>query len=133
MSAVSILCSSLALIMTLSESPRTANEERLAVGVCRRLRQVNRQRQIGPHLFRHVDRDVIEQSAVGVNGILGPHRREDSGQRHGGPQGQAQGPAAENLLLAADQVAGDAGERSRQIVEALDLRVREPRSYRESA
>ena len=47
------------------------------------------------------------------------------GRRHGGAQSKRQRTAAEDLGLAADQVGGDAGERNRQIVEALDLGVRQ--------
>ena len=67
----------------------------------------------------------MQQSTIGIDGILGPHRREDSGQRHGGAQGQGQGAVVENFGLAADQISGYASEGSRQVVEALDLRVGE--------
>ena len=95
----------------------------IRVGKQLRFRQVNRHRQIGAHLFGYVDRNVIEQSAVGVDGIFGADGGEDSGQRHGGSQSQRQRSAAENLGLFGNQVGGYAGERSGEIIEALDLRV----------
>ena len=85
---------------------------------------MNRQCQIGSHLFRYLDGKVLQQSTVRVDGVLSPDGRKDSRQRHGGPQGHGQGSVAENLGLATDQVGSYACERSWEIVEALDLRVR---------
>src|ERR1039458_1938194 len=84
---------------------------------------MDRQGQIGTHLFRYLDGNVLQQSAIRVDGILGSHGGKDSGQRHGGTQGQRQGAVMEDFGPAANQVGGYASEWSWEVVEALELRV----------
>src|SRR5215472_3501655 len=83
------------------------------------------ERQICTHILRDFDWNVIQQSAISVDGILCPNRRENSRQRHGGAQSQGQGSTPEYLGLAAYQIGGNAGKRNRKVVEALDLGIRQ--------
>ena len=84
---------------------------------------MNAQRDIGSHLFRHIDRDVLQQSTVGVNGVFGSYGGENSGQGHCRSQSQRQRSIAENPRFSRHQVRGHASKRNGKIVEALYFRV----------
>src|SRR5580700_6814286 len=79
---------------------------------------------VGPHLFCNVDRNVVEQSTIGVDVIPRPDRCEDAGERHRRSQCQRQRATAEYVRLTRNKIRRHTGKRYGKIVEALEFGIR---------
>ncbi|MGD0307188.1 MAG: hypothetical protein ABSC71_20375, partial [Candidatus Acidiferrales bacterium] len=84
---------------------------------------MNRDGDVGAHVLRDVDWQVIEERAVGEDVILFTYGRENSGEGHGGTQREREGAGPKDFFLAGDEVGGDATERNGKIVEIFDFGV----------
>src|SRR5271170_4125733 len=78
---------------------------------------------IGPHLLRNVDRNVVKQSAIGVDMIPRPNRCEDARERHRRSQCQRQRATAEYVRRTRNKVRRHTGKRYGEIVEALEFGI----------
>ena len=77
----------------------------------------------GPMLFCYLDGNVLQQSAVSVDGTSFRTGVKRPGSDMVERNASDRDPSRKTLGFAADQISGHAGKRNGQIVEALDFRV----------
>ena len=70
-----------------------------------------------PYVLGDIGGIVIVQSAIHEDHAVLFHGREDGGNGHAGPERQGKAAAAEDMLLAPDDIDGDTGEGDGQLVE----------------